>query len=69
MNFLYKCFQVLKENCPWPPSQHNKAGIKYPDSQLALSKYAKLNLRLYINSELKEGRMPQKGHYYEFLNY
>lgn len=68
MNFLLKCFQVLKENCPWPLSQHNKAVRKYPNSELALSKSAKLNLRLYINPELKEGRMPHKSYHYMFLN-
>lgn len=54
---------MLKENCLWPLSQHNQTGRKYPNSQLALSKSAKLNLRLYLNSELEEGRMPQKGYH------
>lgn len=54
---------MLKENCPWPLSQHNKTGRKYPNSKWALSKSAKRNLRLYLNSDLKEGRTLQKGYH------
>ena len=62
--FFIETFSGAERKLPMPLSQHNKAVRKYPNSGLALSKSAKLNLRLYINPELKEGRMPHKSYHY-----
>lgn len=50
-------FSGAERELPMALSQHNKSGRKYPNCKLALTKSAKLNLRLYLNSDPKEGRI------------
>lgn len=62
--FYRNVFRCWKKTARGPfLIQHNKAERKYPRTHIALWKFVKLNLKLYLNPELEVSRKPQKDNH------
>lgn len=58
---VFRCWKRTAHG-PFPSKIRQEENIQSLN-KLALTKSAKLNLRLYLNSDLKEVRIPQKGYH------